>query len=108
MARAVRPTIPGPWKISREQGLTECEEPHPVRLGRGPYPEPDWRDRSPRAEAIRDGRQGYYCPGSQPHTYPVWIVYNSENSDPTAGDMFDHYPHAVNACDEANALEAAR
>lgn len=92
------------WKIEKDYAVTECEADHPMRLPRHPE-QPNWTDRSERAEAIRAGKTGYLCIAPSEHWYPVWLVV-----DTTSQDRHDHtfstYRDAVALRDELNAAEA--
>jgi hypothetical protein len=69
-----------------------------MRLGRNPqhYRGELWE----RDRAIREGKQGYLCPGLQTHSYPLWVVYKDETNEQEA---FDVYKEAVRFRDRMNA-----
>jgi hypothetical protein len=95
------------WKVEKDYAVTECEEPHPMRLPRHPE-QPQWNDWSERADAIRAGKKGYLCPGGQEHWYPIWVVVDTTSTKDydRQGEIFDNYHHARAYRDELNAKAA--
>lgn len=84
------------WKVEKDYAVTECEADHPMRLPRHPE-QPNWTDRSERAEAIRAGKAGYLCPAGSEHWYPMWVVVDTASKDSLRRDdiVFDNYRDAV-------------
>jgi hypothetical protein len=88
----------GPWRIEADhENETECEGPHPVRLGRNAkHIRYECRE---RRNAIDEDKKGYLCPGGETHFYTVWVLVNGDEQ----GDWFDMYKLAVAARDRLNA-----
>lgn len=75
-----------------DEFLTECEEPHPVRLGRAgterlrrllaEHGERWFVSRhgpgQAALDALRQGKRGYYCPGGEEHTYGMWAAWRGD------------------------------
>lgn len=91
------------WVIERDDDAeTECDNPHPVRLGRNPqHLRGECRE---RRDAIDYGHKGYRCPGGEVHLYTLWFVVDSTTNEQREG--YDHYQHAKAECDRLN--EAGR
>lgn len=93
------------WTVVREEGVTFCEEPHPVRLGRNPRHYDN--EPSDRRMAINDGRKGYRCPGGEEHLYPVWIVYDAHDERRSNAGIFDRYAEAIECRNRLRAAQRA-
>lgn len=84
-------------------GVTYCDEAHPMKLTAGliadikerPHlypPEASW--------AVRIGKHGYLCPGSEEHILPdAWQVW-----DTVKDDYLDNEPHYDSFADAVESL----
>lgn len=95
----------GPWVVKAEQGVTFCDGPHPMRLGRNPEPAIG-RPVCNRNIAIANGRKGYMCEGGEEHSYRCWAVYNKVTDEDD--NIYDFRDEAYAAADRLNREEAAK
>ena len=93
----------GPWRIEADhENESECEEPHPVRVGRtSRHYRNECRERT---DAIDEGKPGYLCPGGETHFYTTWVLMNGGEQ----GDWFHRYKDAVAERDRLNKAAASR
>lgn len=88
-------TTDGRYEVREEcELLSECENPHPVRVGRelreritaelrrGYYLALCARFGQGAVDAVRDGRAGYHCPGGQEHQDGrAWNIWDHQRRD---------------------------
>lgn len=80
----------GRWQVHVNDGyLTECENPHPVRLtaalAKAVRENPNLFPEEAQ-EAVWGVRPGYRCPGGHEHSYSLWVVWDETRGDYLGGD----------------------
>ena len=86
-------TQDGKYLVTQGFAYTECDEPHPVRLGKDRrqgiredlarytrnYVVIRWGGDA--VAAVENCRPGYFCPGGVEHAYVSWGVWDIEKND---------------------------
>lgn len=101
-------TDDGLFEVSKAPAYTECENPHPVQVGREARDEIrklyslGEQQRAMRKYgrdafyAVLDGKRGYYCDGGAEHWRDSWGVWDVERDDYVDGaNDFDTKREAV-------------
>lgn len=106
-------TEDGRYEISKGHCYTECEGPHPVRVGREARQEirrasygsspisPGWasvvRKYGPQAcNAVLEGGRGYFCEGGEEHWRVSWGAWDLATDDyVSGGEDFETMTHAI-------------
>lgn len=91
-------TEDGRFEVREEyELLTECENPHPVRIGsylrekitaelrQGHYAYACGVFGQAAVDAVRAGRRGYHCEGGREHHYTAWNIWDHEHGDYLSG-----------------------
>lgn len=121
-------TEDGRYEVQLNDGYeSECDAPHPVRIGREMYllvssalngsADQAARDAFhfverwygwPYLRAVRAGRDGYLCPGGATHFYSKWVVWDNKIDDYLGGsaEVFDRFGDAARSL--TRHLETAR